>query len=75
MQNADMTPSSTLLVIKEEIREALMQHNKDCPFNSLLIEGRVRLVETRFSLLLGFMAGSGLLGGATGGLLIKLLGG
>jgi hypothetical protein len=63
------------LLAREESERTILQHLSLCPFSNLKIEERVRTIETRFALLLGFMAGSGLLGGATGAIVVKILGG
>lgn len=55
------------------IRRAVEDHEKDCLFRQCEIEKRVRTMENRFYLLCGFMIGSGLIGGATGASLVKLL--
>jgi hypothetical protein len=60
-------------VARAEAERIIMQHLRLCPFAALKIEERVRSLEGRFLLLLGFMAGSGFLGGATGALIIKAL--
>jgi len=44
-----------------------------CPFVKNKIEERTRTLETKLATLLGFMVGSGLLGGVTGAGLTSLL--
>lgn len=63
------------LMIKEEVERVILQHLSLCPFSNLKIEERVRTIENRFNLLLGFMVGSGVLGGAAGAAVFKALGG
>ena len=58
----------------EEARKVVAEHGNECPFTKLKIEERVRSVEMRFTTLIGFMAGSGLLGGVAGGAIFKALG-
>ena len=58
----------------EESRAIIREHVLACPFTSLKIEERVRNIEMRFTTLIGFMAGSGLLGGVAGGAIFKALG-
>jgi hypothetical protein len=58
----------------EEARQIVKDHADTCPFTKLQIEQRVRTVELRFTTLIGFMAGSGLLGGVAGGAIFKALG-
>lgn len=60
---------------REEIRTAVERHLNVCPFSKLGIEKRVRSIENRFMLLLGFMVGSGFFGGVTGAAMFKFLGG
>lgn len=64
----------TRLMAREEASKVILQHLDLCPFASLKIEERVRRIEGRFLALLGFMAGAGLLGGATGAMITRLLG-
>lgn len=71
----DPTTNTIRAIAHEEAEKTILQHLSLCPFASLNIEERVRKIETRFALLLGFMVGSGFLGGAAGGLMVKLLGG
>jgi len=52
-------------VALEAARVALEAHARECPARNL--ETRVRRIELRFAALLGFMAGSGFLGGLAGG--------
>ncbi len=63
--------NQTILLARQEAERVILQHLSLCPFASLKIEERVRWLEGRFLLLVGFMLGSGLLGGAVGGALIK----
>jgi len=63
------------MLAREEAQKVILQHLDLCPFTALEIEDRVRKIETRFALLIGFMVGSGLLGGATGAAVFKMLGG
>jgi hypothetical protein len=62
------------IVAKETAAEVIIQHLKLCPFADLQIERRVRTIETRYAALVGFMLGSGILGGTAGALLTKLIG-
>ena len=58
----------------EEARKVVAKRGDECPFTKLKIEERVRSVEMHFTTLIGFMAGSGLLGGVAGGAIFKALG-
>ena len=60
------------MIARDEANHAIIQHISLCPLNSEHIAERLRLLENRFSLLIGLMVGSGLLGGLAGGALIKL---
>jgi len=62
-------------IIREEARSIIVEHLQLCPFAQLDIEGRIRKQENRFSLLVGFMFGSGILGGSVGAAIFKVLGG
>ena len=57
---------------REAARTVIEEHVKSCPI--VRIEQRVQVLESRFSLLLGAIIGSGALGGATAAGLMKLLG-
>jgi hypothetical protein len=59
---------------REEAQKIVSDHLGWCPFAKLQIEERVRGIENRFTLLVGFMVGSGLLGGTAGALITKLIG-
>ena len=56
---------------REQAESVILQHLSLCPFAGLRIEERVRAIETRFATLIGFMLGSGLLGGVAGAALVK----
>jgi len=47
-------------------RDEILRHLSLCPFAGLGIEIRVRRLETDYARLIGFMIGSGVLGGAAG---------
>jgi len=49
----------------------IREHMSSCPIAA--IEQRVKVLETRFALLIGALIGSGALGGAIGGLIMKML--
>jgi len=61
-------------IIREEARKVIKEHLILCPFAQLDIEERIRKQENRFHLLVGFMLGSGVLGGAAGAVVFKALG-
>jgi hypothetical protein len=70
-----LTPNEqTRLVAAQEAERMILQHLKLCPFANLNIEARLRKIELRFATLIGFMLGSGMLGGISGALLSKLIG-
>lgn len=62
------------LLIRDEAGKVILQHLDLCPFARLQIERRLRDLEGRFLTLIGFMIGSGLLGGVAGAVASKLLG-
>lgn len=62
-------------------REVLKEHQDGCPLRGVLaplparvdgVEMRVQRIELRLATLIGFMIGSGLLGGAAGAALVKV---
>jgi len=61
------------MVARDEASKVILQHLSLCPFAQLDIEKRLRSIEQRFLALLGFMLGSGILGGLAGAALSKLL--
>lgn len=61
-------------IIREEARRIIKEHLILCPFAQLDIEERIRKQENRFHLLVGFMLGSGVLGGAAGAAVFRILG-
>jgi hypothetical protein len=65
--------NQTILLAQREAERVILQHLSLCPFATLHIEERLRTIEGRFLLLIGFMIGSGLLGGIAGGALVKAL--
>ena len=64
---------TTRMIAAEEARKIILQHLSLCPFADLHIEERVRAIETNYARLTGFMIGSGLLGGAAGAAISKLI--
>ena len=82
---AGKIPDDTLQAIRERVsivevvsgyvglKKAGRNHIGLCPFAKQNVEDRLRILETSFAKLIGFMLGSGALGGATGALLSHLL--
>ena len=68
-------PTTTWLrqIAREEARTEITHHMTLCQFAADRIAERTRSLEVKLATLLGFMAGSGLLGGITGAALIKAL--
>ena len=56
--------------VEEIIKRTVAEHIATCP-NA----GKIQRLEVRWSALVGFMTGSGTLGGLAGGLMVKLIGG
>ena len=54
--------------VERIITVTVLRHQEKCP-----VKDRVAKIELKLATLLGFMAGSGLLGGATGALVAKCL--
>ena len=63
------------LLAEAAARQVVIEHISLCPFGAGKIDERVRSLETRFSFLIGCMFGSGALGGVTGAVVAKLMGG
>ncbi len=73
-EGTQLPPTLTTELIARAVAErVIIQHLTLCPFAQLRIEERLRKVEGRFLLLIGFMVGSGLLGGAAGAAIIKAI--
>jgi len=56
--------------VERVIDRALLKHMQTCP-----VATRVMKIELRLSALIGFMVGSGLLGGAAGAMVYRAFGG
>lgn len=61
------------MIARREAYTVIHEHLALCPFAVLNIEERVRSVEMNYAKLIGFMTGSGILGGAAGGVLVNFL--
>ncbi len=68
-----LEPERLRLIIRDETNKLLLAHLRLCPFVSNEIEKRTRHLETQLAKLIGFMIGSGLLGGMSGAAVAKLL--
>lgn len=64
---------ATRLIAREEATAAIDRHALACPFAASRVEYRVRCLEISYGRLMGFLLGSGILGGAAGGIAAKLL--
>jgi len=75
-QNGLILPPQTVtrLIAEAAARQVVMEHIRLCPFAGSKIDERVRTLETNFARLIGFMFGSGMIGGATAAGLAKLFG-
>lgn len=65
--------TTTRLLAREEAQSAIDRHAAACSFNNARVEYRVRCLEISYGRLIGFLLGAGILGGAAGGLVSKLL--
>lgn len=57
---------------REAARTVIKDHVQACPISK--VEERMHVLEKRFNILLGAILGSGVLGGAVGALVSKLVG-
>jgi hypothetical protein len=64
--------TTTRLIAEAAARQVIIEHISLCPFSKSDVEQRLRVLETNYARLIGFMIGSGLLGGAAGALVSKL---
>lgn len=65
--------ATTRLVAEAAARQVVIEHIGLCPFVGSHIEERVRTLETSLARLIGLLLGSGILGGATGAIVAKLM--
>ena len=65
--------TQTRLIAEAAARQVVIEHISLCPFAGGHIDERVRALETNFARLVGFMLGSGVLGGAAGAAVTQLL--
>lgn len=73
-EGIQLSPTTTTRLIAEAAaRQVVIEHLGLCPFTKDDVNKRLRSMEIRFGTLLGFMVGSGILGGVSGALLTKLL--
>ena len=63
----------TRLIAEAAARQVVIEHLSLCPFAVGKVDERLRNVETSFARLVGFMLGSGLLGGAAGAVVARLM--
>ena len=61
-------------VARDEANKALLEHLRLCPFSTFQVETRLRGLEISYARLIGFMGGSGLLGGAVGAAIVQAIG-
>lgn len=62
------------LISREIADEQIIQHLHLCPFAADSVGPRLRAVEISMGRLIGFLLGSGALGGASGAIVAKLIG-
>lgn len=65
--------TQTRLIAEAAARQVVIEHISLCSFATCKVDERLRTVETSFARLMGFMVGSGLLGGAAGAFVAKLM--
>lgn len=64
--------TTTRLIAEAAARQVVIEHISLCPFMAGKIDERVRTLETGYARLIGFMVGSGALGGAAGAVVSEL---
>ena len=73
-EGINLTPiNHTRLVAEAAARQVVMEHIHLCPFAGAEIEKRLRSLENSFARLIGFMVGSGILGGLAGAITSHIL--
>jgi hypothetical protein len=65
--------NQTRAIAAEEAYRAIHKHAQECSFAKEEISKRLRYVEISLARLVGFLIGSGVLGGIAGGLTAKLI--
>ena len=65
--------NTTRLIAEAAARQVIMEHVNLCPFAADRVGERLRQIEISFGRLVGFMLGSGLLGGLAGSIVAKLM--
>jgi len=63
----------TRLIAEAAARQVVIEHIRLCPFAGADVEKRLRNMEADYARLIGFMVGSGLLGGVAGSVVAKLM--
>ncbi len=61
------------MIARREAYDVIKEHLTLCPFAALHIEERIRNVEMNYAKLIGFMTGSGILGGAAGATIVNYI--
>ena len=61
------------MLARDEANRAILAHLQLCPLTRDNIANRLRTLEISYGRLIGFLLGSGILGGAAGGIAAKLL--
>ena len=73
-EGINLSPRNTARLIAEAAaRQVVIEHISHCPFLADKISDRLRNLEISFGRLIGFMLGSGLLGGVAGSIVAKLM--
>jgi hypothetical protein len=73
-EGIELSPvNTTRLIAEAAARRVVIEHIGLCPFAGAQVESRLRNLESRFSLIIGLMLGSGMLGGVSGAIISKLL--
>jgi len=73
-EGINLNPTTTARLLAEAAaHQVVIEHISLCPFAADHVSDRLRSIEINFGRLVGFMLGSGLLGGIAGSIVAKLM--
>ncbi len=65
--------NTTRLIARDEANQAILSHLSLCPLARENVTARLTALEISYGRLIGFLLGSGILGGLAGGVVSKLI--